>query len=214
MPTRTRQTKSENTPQPSLTQAHTGRRSDVQSNSQSSTQSTPQPGSPGYGSVVDRRSGLDRREVAAALEKARRLNAAEDQPEADSPTERTSTPPTGLERRRGPGRRLSDFTRSAEEGELTSEQFLFVMAIEAFKRSNDRMFPTWCDVLEVVRLLGYRKTMPSELNLRNAEDWRESPLTPSNVRAPRWNENGKVDAERAKASTNGQLHRESDRRAA
>lgn len=176
------------------------------------------PGHPAYGSVVDRRSGLDRREIAAALKKAQRLNASDDRPEndeddfSDLPT--AATAPTGAERRRGPGRRLSDFTRSAEEGELTSEQFLFVMAIEAFKRSNDRMFPTWCDVLEVVRLLGYRKTMPSELNLRNAEDWRESPLTPANVRAPRWNENGKVDAERAKTPSAGQSRRESDRRAA
>lgn len=214
MPSRTRRAESENTNQSSPPEAHSGRQTTAPATLRSDTPADLQPGSPGYGSVVDRRSGLDRREIAAALEKARRLNAAEDHPEHDSPTEKISAPPTGLERRRGPGRRLSDFTRSAEEGELTSEQFLFVMAIEAFKRSNDRMFPTWCDVLEVVRLLGYRKTMPSELNLRNAEDWRESPLSPSNVRAPRWNENGMVDAERAKASTNGQHRRESDRRAA
>jgi hypothetical protein len=95
---------------------------------------------------------------------------------------------TGLERRRGAGRRLSDFTRSAEEGELTKEQFLFLMAIESFKKSNDKAFPTWTDVLEVIRLLGYRKTMPMELTLRNAEDWRETPNSPSNVRPARWHE--------------------------
>jgi hypothetical protein len=96
--------------------------------------------------------------------------------------------PSGLERRRGAGRRLSDFTRSAEEGELTKEQFLFLMAVEAFKKANRKQFPTWTDVLEVVRLLGYRKTMPMELTLNNAEDWRESPNTPSNVRPDRWHE--------------------------
>jgi hypothetical protein len=90
---------------------------------------------------------------------------------------------TGLERRRGVGRRLSDFTRSAEEGELTKEQFLFLMAIEAFKKSNDKAFPTWTDVLEVVRLLGYRKTMPSELKLGNAEDWTEPANAPTKVRS-------------------------------
>lgn len=95
---------------------------------------------------------------------------------------------TGLERRRGAGRRLSDFTRSAEEGELTKEQFLFLMAIEAFKKGNDKAFPTWTDVLEVVRLLGYRKTMPMELTLRNAEDWREPHNSRSNVRPDRWHE--------------------------
>ena len=64
---------------------------------------------PRSGSVVDRRSGLDRRRGEVA-------------------------DPTNLERRRGPGRRLSDFVRDAEEGEMNKEQFMFLMAIDAFKR--------------------------------------------------------------------------------
>lgn len=112
-------------------------------------------------SVVDRRLGLDRRSSA-------------------------QNPPSGLERRRGPGRRLSDFTRAAEEGEMNREQFLFLMAIDAFKKANNKMFPSWTDVLEVIRLLGYRKTMPSELNLTAAEDWLEAPDTPANVRPENW----------------------------
>ncbi len=64
---------------------------------------------------------------------------------------------SGLERRRGPGRRRSDWRRSAEEGELNDEQFEFVMAIEEYKRLNSKPFPTWTEVLEVVRYLGYRK---------------------------------------------------------
>lgn len=123
-------------------------------------------GRPPPGTVVDRRLGLDRRKMADASGKAL----------------------TGLERRRGPGRRLSDFTKSAEEGEMTTEQFLFLMAIDAFKKANDRMFPTWTDVLEVIRLLGYRKTMPSELKLNNADDWREQADSPANVRPQRWAE--------------------------
>ncbi|MFN7614174.1 MAG: hypothetical protein ACK5P8_03155, partial [Phycisphaerae bacterium] len=128
----------------------------------------------GYGAgVVDRRSGLDRRDFEAG-------------------------DLAGLERRRGPGRRLSDFSRSAEEGNLTKEQFLFVMAIEAFKKANARTFPPWTDVLEVMRLLGYRKTMPMEINLSSAEDWQEPYNNPSNVRPPRWAEHsqrkGKRDA--------------------
>lgn len=122
----------------------------------------------GGGSVVDRRSGLDRREIAARLGRIGHANSAAD---------------TGLERRRGPGRRRTDYTKSAEEGEMTTEQFLFVMAIDAFKKANGKMFPTWTDVLEVVRLLGYRKTMPSELNIRGAEDWREPADAPVGVRA-------------------------------
>lgn len=83
--------------------------------------------------------------------------------------------------------------RSAEEGELTSEQFMFVMAIEEFKRANGVSYPAWTDVLEVMRLLGYRKTQPSSFQLRNAEDWRESPNAPANVRPDRWAERFDAD---------------------
>jgi len=93
--------------------------------------------------------------------------------------------PTGAERRRGPGRRRSDFLKAAEEGELTQEQFLFVMAIYAFKDANQISYPSWTDVLEIVRLLGYRKTMPCQLTLPNVEDWREPPNTPAGVRTSR-----------------------------
>lgn len=96
-----------------------------------------------------------------------------------------SGPPSGLERRRGPGRRLSDFTRAAEEGELNQEQFLFLMAIEGFKKANNKVYPSWTDVLEVVRLLGYRKTLPSEIKLRSAEDWQEAADAPAEVRPKR-----------------------------
>ena len=86
---------------------------------------------------------------------------------------------TGLERRRGPGRRRSDFIKSAEEGEMTSEQFLFITAIDAYKRVNQKPFPTWTEVLEVMRKLGYRKTCKMSLDLPNAEDWTESPDAPT-----------------------------------
>ncbi|MEC9372480.1 MAG: hypothetical protein VYC34_01495 [Planctomycetota bacterium] len=111
--------------------------------------------------VLDRRSGLDRR----------------NDPNANQPV--------GLDRRRGVGRRLSDFAKAAEEGELTREQFLFVTAIDAFKRANGKTFPTWTDVLEVIRLLGYRKTLPAEINLPGAEDWTERADSESGVRTHR-----------------------------
>ncbi len=62
---------------------------------------------------------------------------------------------------------------------MTREQFRFIQAIEAFKRVNERTYPTWSDVLEVVRLLGYRKTMPSGLSLPQCEDWREPADSPA-----------------------------------
>lgn len=64
---------------------------------------------------------------------------------------------SGLERRRGPGRRRSDSRRSAEEGELTDEQFEFVLAMDEYKRANKRPFPSWTEVLEVIKYLGYRR---------------------------------------------------------
>ena len=102
-------------------------------------------------SVVDRRTGLDRRGEAR----------------------------TGLEHVRGPGRRRTDFTRSAEEGEMSQEQFLFVKAIDTFKRVNGKSFPTWTEVLEVMRRLGYRKTAESELNLSDVADWTEAADAPA-----------------------------------
>ncbi|MGH7134045.1 MAG: hypothetical protein ACREJO_19135 [Phycisphaerales bacterium] len=93
---------------------------------------------------------------------------------------------TGLERYRGAGRRLSEFGRNAEEGELNREQFMFVMAIDAFKKSNGVPYPSWTDVLEVVRLLGYRKTQHSETKLRACEDWTEPADAKSNVRPYNW----------------------------
>ncbi|MCK4753506.1 MAG: hypothetical protein KAS75_08660 [Planctomycetes bacterium] len=63
----------------------------------------------------------------------------------------------GLDRRRGPGRRRSDDRKSAEEGHMSDEQFEFIMAIDEYKKQNSRPFPTWTEVLEVIKALGYRK---------------------------------------------------------
>lgn len=63
----------------------------------------------------------------------------------------------GLDRRRGPGKRRTADRRSAEEGQMSDEQFEFLMAIDEYKRRNARPFPTWTEVLEVIKALGYRK---------------------------------------------------------
>lgn len=130
------------------------------------------------GGVVDRRLWTDRRNTTV-----------EGQPVNE---------PTGLERRRGAGRRLSDFARSAESGDLTKEQFLFLMAVEQFKKGNQVTFPTWTDVLEIVRLLGYRKTRPMEISLPSAEDWREPEDAESGVRTQRQWQRQKAAAEQFK----------------
>lgn len=94
------------------------------------------------------------------------------------------TPGTGLERRRGPGRRLNEFVKAADEGEMTPEQFLFIKSIDAFKRVNQRPFPTWTEVLEVLRKLGYRKTQLMDLELPGAEDWTEAADAPAFTYSP------------------------------
>lgn len=81
--------------------------------------------------VVDRRDGSDRRDE----------------------TETTST----YDRRRGPGRRRTDYRRDAEEGHMNEEQLEFLKAIDEYKRVNGRPFPTWTEVLDLVLFLGYRK---------------------------------------------------------
>src|SRR3954447_5056254 len=71
--------------------------------------------------VVDRRSGLERRTLT-------RAESQYDGEERGSGHERRVD--TGLERRRGPGRRLSDDRKVAEEGEMNPEQYEFIMAVE------------------------------------------------------------------------------------
>ena len=70
----------------------------------------------------------------------------------------------GLDRKRGPGRRRGDDRRSAEEGQMSDEQFEFLMAINEYKKQNSRPFPTWTEVLEIIKALGYRRVAePSPL---------------------------------------------------
>ncbi len=97
-------------------------------------------------SFIDRRAGQDRR--ASVVD--RRL---------------------GLDRRRGPGKRRTDDRRTAEEGEMSDEQFEFLMAIDEYKKKNTRPFPTWTEVLEVIKALGYRKVAaPQSLNSSSNAD--------------------------------------------
>ena len=75
-----------------------------------------------------------------------------DQPSVDETDRRD-----GWDRRRGPGRRRSDERRAAEEGEMDDEQFTFIMAIDEYKRANKRPFPSYTEILEIAKALGYRK---------------------------------------------------------
>ena len=109
---------------------------------------------------VDRRAGLDRRRLSAE-------ESGYSGPERRSDEERRGT---GLERRRGPGRRLADDRKSAEEGEMNPYQFEFVMAIQTYKKVNKRLYPTWTEILEILVQLGYRKIEHRDIKMENVPE--------------------------------------------
>jgi hypothetical protein len=56
---------------------------------------------------------------------------------------------------------------------MSDAQFEFIRAIDTYKKVNKRMYPTWTEVLEVFRQLGYRKVQPREIDLSGVP---ESPI--------------------------------------
>lgn len=63
---------------------------------------------------------------------------------------------TGKDRRdQGERRRQIDPTTC--ERDYNDEEIGFMKAMDQYKRDNRRPFPTWSEVLEVLRALGYRK---------------------------------------------------------
>jgi hypothetical protein len=72
---------------------------------------------------------------------------------------------TGDDRRAGFDRRLdlrrkedqATFQKRVEEGDLTLEEIEFVRAIDRYKQKFNRPFPTWSEVLALVKELGYTK---------------------------------------------------------
>jgi len=61
-------------------------------------------------------------------------------------------------RRKVPRRRQIDPTTC--ERDYSTEELEFMSAMDAYKRSSGRMFPTCSEVLEVLRGLGYEKRIP------------------------------------------------------
>src|SRR5947209_15068346 len=69
--------------------------------------------------------------------------------------------PVAVERRSGKERRTGERRRQVDpttcEKDYSDEEILFMKAMDQYKRANRRPFPTWSEVLEVLRALGYRK---------------------------------------------------------
>jgi hypothetical protein len=97
------------------------------------------PGSPDSGYPNDRR----KRNIPVATDRRRANNAAE-------------------KRRTSERRRLIDPTTC--ERDYSDEETEFMKAMDRYKRENRRPFPTWSEVLEVLRSLGYRRVAePTDL---------------------------------------------------
>lgn len=45
------------------------------------------------------------------------------------------------------------------EREYSAAELEFMQAIQAYKQSSGRMFPTWSEILEVLQSLGYQKSV-------------------------------------------------------
>ena len=84
-----------------------------------------------------------KRNIPVATDRRRATNAAE-------------------KRRTSERRRLIDPTTC--ERDYSNDETDFMKAMDRYKRENRRPFPTWSEVLEVLRSLGYRKVAePTDL---------------------------------------------------
>ena len=79
-------------------------------------------------------------------------------------TEHTSDERRKTSRRKVERRRQIDPTTC--ERDYTADEIDFMTAMDDYKRRSGRQFPTWSEVLEVVRSLGYRKVAePTDISL-------------------------------------------------
>jgi hypothetical protein len=81
---------------------------------------------------------------------------------------RQRTIPVAVERRSGERREKGERRRQVDpttcERDYNDDEIAFMKAMDQYKRSNRRPFPTWSEVLEVLHALGYRKVAePTDL---------------------------------------------------
>ena len=68
------------------------------------------------------------------------------------PVERRS----GVARRAVPDRRAMD-GKTAGSYDLDAETMEFILAVNEFKAASGKPFPTWSEILQIVRALGYTR---------------------------------------------------------
>lgn len=70
---------------------------------------------------------------------------------------RTRDVPVAVDRRKGDRRKGPRRKRSMNQYDLEAETLEFINAINRFKERSGRPFPTWSEVLTILRELGYEK---------------------------------------------------------
>jgi hypothetical protein len=92
-------------------------------------------------------------------------------------TDRRRAENAAAKRKSSERRRLIDPTTC--ERDYSDDETEFMKAMDRYKRENRRPFPTWSEVLEVLRSLGYRRVAePTDLPGRGA-----APLAPAGAPA-------------------------------
>ena len=74
---------------------------------------------------------------------------------------RRENEPVEIDRRKGQRRRLIDPTTC--ERDYSQEEIDFMQAMDEYKRSSGRMFPTCSEILEVFKGMGYRRLTAEQL---------------------------------------------------
>lgn len=115
--------------------------------------------------TIDRRSSSDRREEAS--------DAIQAEPKAERRTK--------VQRRR-------QIDPTTCERDYSTQEVEFMNAMDLYKRTSGRMFPTCSEVLEVIRGLGYVQLTPAEMAIVRPEVQEESNA-----------EEGTMDGEQASA---------------
>ena len=59
--------------------------------------------------------------------------------------------------RRNQGERRRQIDPTTCERDYTDDEIQFMRAMDQYKRDNRRPFPTWSEVLEVLKALGYKR---------------------------------------------------------
>lgn len=94
--------------------------------------------------TIDRRANRDRRKL---------------------PDRRKTSQPVAVERRKLQRRakvvRRRQIDPTTCERDYSADEIEFMAALDAYKRSSGRMFPTCSEILEVIRNLGYEKRPPA-----------------------------------------------------